>query len=312
VPRSRQTSVSGVLTTGIPFQVIPERPLHRLALALGLALAASVQAAAPAPDWCLRLAQRLPGVSKADCQGSALAPTGVESRQGFPILARDIPPPGKGGPGAPLRILLIGGIHGDELTSSSIVFKWMQWLGRPEAAAYHWRVAPLVNPDGLLAARPQRVNAGGVDLNRNFPTPGWHRDAPVYWQRVTGKDPRRFPGASPLSEPESRWVSDQIERFRPHLIVSVHAPFGVLDLDGPAPAPRRFGQLLFKPVGIYPGSLGNYSGRHKNIPIVTIELPNARALPSEAEVTRIWKDMLAWIRGHVPQQAAAGENRPAT
>lgn len=255
----------------------------------------------------------MPGISLADCQRSSLTPTGVKSRRGFPILAREITAPGKDGARMPPRILLIGGIHGDELTAASIVFKWMPWLEKPDAAGYHWKVAPIVNPDGLLATRPQRVNANGVDLNRNFPTPGWHQDAPRYWAKATRSDPRRFPGRSPLSEPESRWVNDQIERFQPQLVISVHAPFGVLDLDGPAPAPRRFGQLLFKPVGVYPGSLGNYSGRYKNIPVITIELPDARNLPSEAEVTRIWQDMLAWIRGNVPQQTIlSGGRQPAS
>lgn len=253
---------------------------------------------APATEWCLRLAPRLPGISRADCQNSSLAPTGVRSRRGFPILARDIAPPPKRrneGP-APLRVLLIGGIHGDELTASSIVFKWMAWMPKAESVDLHWRVAPIVNPDGLLAAKPQRVNASGVDLNRNFPTPGWHSEAPRYWSRATGRDPRRFPGAAPLSEPESRWVSEQIERFRPDLVISVHAPFGVLDLDGKAPAPHQFGSLLFSPLGVYPGSLGNYSGVNKNIPVITIELPHAKRMPSDAEVMRIWQDLLAWIQ----------------
>jgi protein MpaA len=262
-------------------------------------------AAAKQPDWCVRLAGRLPDVSHADCQNSVLQPTGIQSRRGFPILARDIAAKGKDGKPskAPLRILLLGGIHGDELTASAIVFHWMQWMQSPEARDFHWKVAPIINPDGLLARKPQRVNASGVDLNRNFPTPGWRHDAPLYWAKRTGSDPRRFPGKAPLSEPESRWVSEEIERFQPQVIISVHAPFGVLDFDGPAPAPRRFGRLMFNPVGVYPGSLGNYSGHHKNVPVITIELPNARQMPSDAEVLRIWLDMLKWIRGNVAQQA---------
>lgn len=119
---------------------------------------------------------------------------------------------------------------------------------------------------------------------------------PRYWARVTSSDPRRFPGTGPLSEPETRWVDAAIDRFKPNVIVSVHAPFGVLDFDGPAPVPERFGRLLFNRVGVYPGSLGNYSGRHRNIPVITIELPNARAMPSDLEVDRIWQDMLGWIK----------------
>ena len=109
------------------------------------------------------------------------------------------------------------------------------------------------------------------------------------------------PGPAPLSEPETRWVYEEIERFQPDVVISVHAPFGVLDFDGPVNPPNRFGRLVFDPVGVYPGSLGNYSGVHKNIPVITIELPNSLAMPSDAEVKRIWTDMLSWIQRNVPQ-----------
>jgi murein peptide amidase A len=252
--------------------------------------------------WCKRLAARLPGVSAAACERSGLAPTGAVSLGGFPILAREIPATAIKPGHEPLRVLLIGGIHGDELTATSIVFQWMQWMQMPAAQNFQWSVAPIVNPDGLLARRPQRVNRNGVDLNRNFPTPGWAHDAPIYWAQRTHKDPRRFPGRAPLSEPETRWLNAEMERFKPNVIVSVHAPFGVLDFDGPAPTPRKFGLLWFNPVGTYPGSLGNYSGVHKNVPVITIELPNARAMPSQTEMRRIWQDMLEWIANNVPQK----------
>ncbi|MGH8806766.1 MAG: M14 family murein peptide amidase A [Noviherbaspirillum sp.] len=257
-------------------------------------------------ESCKRLTVRLPGVSVATCQNSAVAPTGAQSRNGFPILMRAVPAAKSGKRGEPVRILLLGGIHGDELTAAAIVFHWMRWMNTAPAQEFHWHVAPVVNPDGLLAPKPQRVNANGVDLNRNFPTPGWERDAKHYWAQKTGSDPRRFPGQSPLSEPESRWLNDEMERFRPHVIISVHAPFGVLDFDGPAKAPRRFGRLYFSRVGVYPGSLGNYGGMHKNVPVITIELPNALAMPPEDEVRRIWRDMLAWIARSVPHEAGKG------
>lgn len=253
-------------------------------------------------EWCKRLSTRLASVSMAGCQHSALMPTGVVSHNGFPILMRTSPAAKSGKHGKPVRILLLGGIHGDELTSVSIVFRWMEWLDTPAARAFHWHIAPVVNPDGLLAPKPQRMNAKGVDLNRNFPTPGWELHAKTYWEK-TRKDPRRFPGRSPLSEPESRWLSEEMERFQPDVIISVHAPFGVLDFDGPANPPRRFGRLYLNHVGVYPGSLGNYGGVHKNVPVITIELPNAMTMPPKAEVRRIWQDMLAWIGRNVPQRA---------
>lgn len=277
---------------------------------LCLLLATVSNAAGPNPaDWCRRLAERLPGVSTASCQRTALNPSGGVSLQGFPLLTRRYTPVKAAQDGSPpVRILLLGGIHGDEMTASAIVFQWMQWMQTAPAQNFYWSVAPLVNPDGMLAPKPMRVNGHGVDLNRNFPTPGWQQDAPRYWAKATGKDPRRFPGNAPLSEPETRWINDEIEHFRPQVIISVHAPYGVLDFDGPAPTPQHFGRLIFNRVGVYPGSLGNYSGVHKNVPVITIELPNAAAMPSDAEVRRIWLDMLNWIQHNVPQGATMAKN----
>ena len=283
----------------------PSAPqIRRLAVAASLLAGLAAPAFGKPAEWCKRLSQRLPGVSAADCQNSGLAPTGAASLRGFPILRRKAPAvvTQQSDQNTPVRILLLGGIHGDELTSSSVVFKWMQWMKAPPALDFDWSIVPAVNPDGLLARRPKRVNANGVDLNRNFPTPGWRKDAPIYWAKATGRDPRRFPGFKPLSEPESRWINEEMARFQPHVIISVHAPFGVLDFDGPVLPPSHFGRLVFNRVGVYPGSLGNYSGMHKNVPVITIELPNAQAMPSEAEMRRIWLDMLTWIKYNVPKR----------
>ncbi|MFT5590040.1 MAG: protein MpaA [Bradyrhizobium sp.] len=268
---------------------------------------ATLSLAAPTPAaWCKRLSARLPEVSTAACQASNLQPSGGVSTNGFPILFRQISAANQG-VHKPLRVMLLGGIHGDELTASAIVFKWLLQIQMPLAHEFAWDVVPVLNPDGLLAVQPSRVNARGVDLNRNFPTPGWQQEAPLYWSRTTASDPRRFPGKAPLSEVETRWLKTEIDRFKPNVIVSVHAPFGVLDFDGPAPVPERFGRLQFNRVGVYPGSLGNYSGLHRNIPVITIELPNARAMPPSKEVERIWIDMLTWINLNVRRAAEVSQ-----
>lgn len=259
-------------------------------------------------QWCVPLVNRLPKITLAQCQGSALQVSGTVSNKGFPLLIRDIPanvnlttPAQK----TPIRILLIGGIHGDEKTASAIVFKWLDKLNSTATLStneFHWKIAPVVNPDGMLAPKSTRVNAHGVDLNRNFPTPNWLVEAPEYWRKKTKSDPRRFPGKAPLSEPESRWVFNQMEQFQPDVIISVHAPFGVLDFDGSGTPPSKFGRLMFNRVGVYPGSLGNYGGLHKDIPVVTIELPNSQLMPSDAEVTRIWQDMVNWVQQNISSQ----------
>ena len=53
-----------------------------------------------------------------------------------------------------------------------------------------------LNPDGDARDHSYdgRVNDHGVDLNRNFPTPNWGRDAKKYWEVRTRRDPRRWPG----------------------------------------------------------------------------------------------------------------------
>ena len=249
-------------------------------------------------EWCKKLTPRLPKVSIRDCRAVKLMATGANSIDGFPILFRDFVADKRREQA--VRVLLIGGIHGDEQTASSIVFKWMEMLHTAGAPEFHWKVVPVLNPDGLMAEKPTRMNARGVDLNRNFPTPRWLQEAPQYWKKNTKSDPRRFPGNAPISEPESKWVFDVIQQYKPHVIISVHAPFGVLDLDGPATPPQRFGRLLYNRVGVYPGSLGNYSGMHKEIPVLTIELPNALKMPSDTEVIRIWQDMQGWIRNNLP------------
>ncbi|WP_243656667.1 M14 family zinc carboxypeptidase [Paucimonas lemoignei] len=279
------------------------------AVKLGGATMSAARNAAPQVDWCQRFSARLASLSLETCRQSGLTPSGTLSVQGFPILHRQIPPVKSGKSTPPVRVLLLGGIHGDELTAPAIVFKWMQWMNQGAAQEFHWSVAPVVNPDGFLTNKPTRMNANGVDLNRNFPTPDWHQEAPTYWVKRTGRDPRRFPGKQPLSEPESRWVNDEIARFKPDVVISVHAPFGVLDFDGPVQPPRKFGRLVFTPVGVYPGSLGNYSGLHKKVPIITIELPNALAMPSEAESKKIWEDMLTWIQRNVSQKPVASPIR---
>jgi hypothetical protein len=170
----------------------------------------------------------------------------------------------------------------------------------------HWRFIPVLNPDGVLSQPPRRVNANGVDLNRNFPTPNWERDAAVYWEKRTKKDPRRWPGRKPLSEPESRFLHEQMQSFKPNLIVSIHAPYGVLDFDGPSVPPSRLGRLYLDQVGIFPGSLGNYGGVHKGVPVVTIELPNAMRTPLDAEMRQMWLDLQRWMGERMMRDLGAG------
>ena len=260
----------------------PSRWLAVLAFVLTLSRA---QAGGVCDDFYARL----PSLSRADCAAAQLQPSAARSVKGKPLYLRDVHPDGRG-----LRVLVVGGMHGDELSSASVALHWIG-LAQADTAPIHWRFIPALNPDGLFSRPSRRVNANGVDLNRNFPTPHWEREAPIYWHKTTHKDPRRWPGKKALSEPESRFLFEEMNRFKPHLIVSIHAPYGLLDFDGPIAPPSRLGRLYLDQVGIFPGSLGNYGGVHKGMPVVTIELSSAVKAPSEAETQRMWLDLRQWM-----------------
>lgn len=252
----------------------------------------------PVEETCTRIGNKLGSVSRQECLDRDLETTGGLSVQGAPILQAEYPPLSSREPLG--RILLLGGIHGDEYSSVSIVFKWLEKLDRNHSGLFHWRVIPLLNPDGLLRTKSQRMNENGVDLNRNFPSYNWHAEATDYWERRTSKNPRRYPGPSPLSEPESKWLYEEIERFRPTVIVSVHAPSHVVDYDGPKNPPEKLGPLYLNLMGTYPGSLGRFAGVLMGLPVVTIELPSAGIMPTPSEQTRIWNDLVRYLRTNVP------------
>ncbi len=272
-----------------------------LTLAGALLVSGTSHSAAP----CDEFVARLPNVKRALCEAANLQPTSARSVRGRTLWARDIK-----ADNATLRVLVIGAIHGDEPSSASVALHWLRLaelgvFGTPQAV--HWRFIPALNPDGLFSQPPSRVNGNGVDLNRNFPTPNWERDAKIYWEKHTQKDPRRYPGVTPLSEPESRFLHEEMQRFEPQLIVSIHAPYGVLDFDGPKNGgkyggkhggftpPSKLGRLYLDQVGIFPGSLGNYGGVHKGVPVVTVELPNSTRTPLDAEMRQMWLDLLRWM-----------------
>ncbi len=266
------------------------------------------QAASPTPvplasmeRACELIGGRLQSVGVDRCLRAGLQVAEGASLHGLPLLYRDYPATSRRSP--PQRVLMIGGIHGDELSSVSVVFQWMEGLEQSRFQPFHWRVLPAANPDGLLRRPATRVNAGGVDLNRNFPTRDWTHEALAYWERRTRRDPRRYPGPHALSEPETQWLVREIQQFRPDAIVSVHAPFGLLDFDGPREPPQRFGYLHLHQLGTYPGSLGNFAGINIGLPVITLELPHAGIMPTAQQQARIWADMLTWLERNLPEDA---------
>jgi hypothetical protein len=152
-----------------------------LVLGVGLAVAmhgASAQAPVGKPagkgaDPCTEFVARLPNMQARLCASAQLKPTAGRSVQGRTLYQRDV-----GAPDAKIRVLVVGAMHGDELSSASVALHWIQ-RAMETPSNVHWRFIPALNPDGLMARPARRVNANGVDLNRNFPTPNWTRDAKI-------------------------------------------------------------------------------------------------------------------------------------
>ncbi|MFK8015787.1 MAG: M14 family zinc carboxypeptidase [Gammaproteobacteria bacterium] len=252
----------------------------------------------PIATLCAQIDDKLTSVGFEQCMARSLQPSGAVSNRRKAIAMRDFAPNANAPSG---RVLLVGGIHGDEYSSVTAVFKWLERLERQQGGNFYWRVVPLLNPDGLLMPpeQSQRMNANGVDLNRNFPTPNWKREAMDYWVNRTRKSKRRYPGPEALSEPESRWLAQQIEEYQPDAVISVHAPHGIVDFDGPRIPPDNLGPLELRLLGTYPGSMGRYVGVYKGIPLLTIELESAVRLPADSDMDGIWFDMIDWLSAKV-------------
>ncbi len=255
--------------------------------------------------YCETVGEKLGSVNVQDCKNAKLQLSGITSNQEKPLTFRDFNTQDSNeNSNEKTRILLVGGIHGDEFSGVSIAFKWLNKLAKDYSSNtssiinnYHWRVIPILNPDGLLQGdgESKRMNANDVDLNRNFPTEDWDEFAHKFWINKRGRDPRRFPGPEGGSEIETQWIVEQINEFNPHAVISIHAPYGIVDSDGPIDPPKHLGPLQLKILGTYPGSMGRFVGVQKNIPMLTVELKRAGTMPSQNDIDLIWEDIQKWI-----------------
>jgi protein MpaA len=164
-------------------------------------------------------------------------------------------------------LLVVGGVHGDEPASVDAVMDLAHALEAGVAAEMAVLVLPALNPDGL--ARGTKNSAHDVDLNRNFPAANF---SPAH---AAGY----FPGAAPLSEPETRALAELVDREAVAAVVAVHAPFACVNYDGPAAAwaaavAAACGWPARADIGYpTPGSLGSWLGVDRGLPVLTLELP---------------------------------------
>ncbi len=173
------------------------------------------------------------------------------------------------------NILIIGVFHGDEPQGKYLIEKYLSLpppLHQGEGINNSLLFIPCLNPDGMQNGT--RTNANGVDLNRNFPTKNWGDDS-----SGAGKNPKDYYGGeSATSEIETQFVIDIIEKYQPKLVLTLHAPYKIVNYDGPAQdIAQKISNIIGYPVEPSigyptPGSFGTYCGVERNIPTITLEL----------------------------------------
>lgn len=138
---------------------------------------------------------------------AALASTLVigHSSEGREIRATRV-----GSEDAPVKVLVVGDVHGNEPAGEAIVTA----LRRTRVDGVQFWLVRTANPDGRAAGT--RHNARGVDLNRNFP---------YRWAR--GARGTYYPGPKAGSEPETKALMRFVRRVRPQLGIYYHQHMGI-------------------------------------------------------------------------------------
>lgn len=194
------------------------------------------------------------------------------SSLGQPIIAHDFPGQGP-------RVLILGGIHGDETEGVAAADALLAHFVVSPPKGIHLTLIPRANPDGVLLKT--RGNGNGVDLNRNLPTKDWSPEA---------KTPRYSPGPSPGSEPENQALMKWLEAHPPAWLLSLHSWEPVLNVNGDC---RAQAEIIAKHTGYRiddeigyptPGCLGTYAGLERGWPTLTYEIERGSTVPKILEL----------------------------
>lgn len=166
-------------------------------------------------------------------------------------------------------VLIIGVFHGDEPQGKYLIEEYIKKRGANKS---NLLFIPCLNPDGLQ--NNTRTNANGVDLNRNFPTLNWGEDT----SGAGDNSSDYYGGSSAASEIETQFLIDTIKKYSPSLVITLHAPYKIVNYDGPAEEiAQKISKIINYPVEASigyptPGSFGTYCGVERQIPTITLEL----------------------------------------
>jgi len=171
------------------------------------------------------------------------------------------------------KVLVVGCIHGTECAGTAITRR-LERGPAPESRL--WLVENL-NPDGL--ALGTRVNARGVDLNRNFPSE---------WRPIGRRGDPQHSGPRPLSERETRLARALVLSLRPDITLWFHQPQAfVRGFGHSASAARRYARLArvpFRRIRWPRGTAPNWQNhRFPGASSFVVELPRGPLSSTDAD-----------------------------
>jgi serine/threonine protein kinase len=197
------------------------RPSVTVSVAGPLSATSAPQQPAPVPQQPASASQQPPSQP----QMSSPTPPDVavdDTPLGRSVGGRDITMLKVGKPDGP-AVFVVGSIEGDQPDTSSIVYQLADHYRTRPAEVPNGRLLfliPSLNPDGN--ANDSRLNLNGVDLNRNWDTANWKKDAVVPGGSKAGSG-----GSQPFSELETRALRDLINsllsRGQPVTLLVLHS-----------------------------------------------------------------------------------------
>ena len=169
-------------------------------------------------------------------------------------------------------LLLFAGMHGREKGGKDLLDKLAEEvLANPNLIRPTNKliIIPLMNPDGYYGLE-DKVNANGVNLNRNFDT--------SQWMQYEGED--SLAGPKPFSESESRVIKDLVEQFQPRMMIAFHSQGHLVSPEAGVPSIKlakwysnKTGYHYFDEWD-YAGTATRWFQETTGNPAITVELAN--------------------------------------
>ncbi|HZL07705.1 MAG TPA: M14 family zinc carboxypeptidase, partial [Candidatus Dormibacteraeota bacterium] len=194
----------------------------------------------------------------------------------------------------PNMVLYIAAMEGNEQNSAVLLQQWIPNIDANPGKIPAGRtivVIPQINPDGFAANT--RLNAAGIDLNRNFPANNWQTQvteplANTVWTNDGGP--------SPLSAPESQALANFYTANRPRLTLTMHSHGGIVeanDAGDSIPLGARYASLAgyraipTSAIGNFfnystTGAFEDWANDKLGLPVLEVELLS----PTDAEYAR--------------------------